>query len=207
MGTIGDGGRYNRPIVRILAPLLLAAGCSYSLRGDLEATRLDIVRLQRAIPPEAPLWIADGPDRFDQFIEDYSDDFPEHVYHHMIRKLHAAAPDGADAAADFDFAACLREPARFRGKPWRVHGVVADLRTEEVDDPRGPLKRIHAGVLFDERMNPVFFRVVQKPDVLTIGEDNVEARAVFVKLLEYETRSGRRVVAPLFIGRALRRYL
>jgi len=193
-------------ILPLLALIPLAGGCAYSLQGELQATRLEIVRLERAIPPEAPLWIAEGPDRFDQFIEDYSDSFPEHVYHHMIRKLHVLRDEGP-AQGDFDVAACLRDPDRFRGKVWRIHGVVADLRPEEVDDPRGPLKRIHAGVLFDEALNPVFFRVVQKPDVLTLGEDSVEAKAVFVKLLEYETRSGRRVVAPLFIGRALRRYL
>ena len=45
---------------------LVLGGCSYSLEGDIDGLRAEIVDIERKIPPEAPLWIFDGPDRFDQ---------------------------------------------------------------------------------------------------------------------------------------------
>jgi hypothetical protein len=35
----------------------------------------------------------------------------------------------------------------------------------------------------------------------------VETRAIFVKWIEYKSRSGKLVTAPFFIGKTLRRYL
>jgi hypothetical protein len=197
-----------RTVAAVLGPFALAA-CSYSLHGETESLRMEIVALEKRVPPESPLWISEGPDRFDQFIEDYSDHIPEHIYLHLVRKLSAMGVQEADSLSrgDFDFEACSKDPASFRGKFWRIHGLIGDLHPEAVKDAQSPVRTVHAGALFDDQMRPVFFHVVQKPDVLTLREDAVETRALFVKMVEYTTRTGRRVVAPFFMGKVLRRYL
>jgi len=200
--------RIVRIVAAVLGPLALGS-CAYSLQGETESLRMEIVALEKRIPAESPLWISEGPDRFDQFIEDYSDHIPEHIYLHLVRKLSAMSVVEAESFSrgDFDFETCSKDPARFRGKFWRIHGLIGDLHPESVKDPRSPVRTVHAGALFDDQMRPAFFHVVQKPDVLTLREDAVETRALFVKMVEYTTRSGRRVVAPFFMGKVLRRYL
>ena len=193
----------------LLLPPLLLGGCSYSLKGDIDGARAEIVELKGRIPPESPLWIHDGPDRFDAFVPDYGAGIPEFLYHHLLRKLNAMSDSEVDGLSqgDFDLDGCLRDPALYRGKVWRVQGVIGELHAEPVSDPAHPVRLAHAGVLFDSSMRPVLFHVTQKPEVLTLRQDTVETRAVFVTWIEYTTRSGKTVRAPLLIGKTLRRYL
>lgn len=193
----------------LAAAAVLPASCSYGLDAELAALRAEIVETERRIPPEAPLWIFEGPDRFDQYLDDSSARVPEFLYLHLARKLHAMPAREPDALSqgDFDRAACRENPGKFRGRFWRIQGLVAELHAERVQDPKLPLDYVHAGVVFDLGHEPVLFHVVQKPDVLTLREDTVEASAVFVKWVEYTARSGRIVRAPLFMGKLLRRTL
>ena len=187
---------------------LLCAGCSYSLDGDIDGLRAEIVDIEQKIPPEAPLWIFDGPDRFDQWVDDRTPRVPDFLYLHLVRKLHGMDAREMDARAGvFDAAAAMEDPGRFRGRFWRIEGLVAELHAEPIRDPKSPVAMIHAGVFFDPERRPVLFHVVQKPDVLRLREDTVETTALFLKNVEYLSRSGRRVTAPLFIGKALRRTL
>lgn len=197
-----------RLLALVLGPAAALAACR-SVRSDLAAVRMEIVELERRLPPEAPLWISEGPDRFDAFLEDRTDHVPSHIYVHLLRKLHAMTPAEADAlsAGDFDFATGLENPGALRGKVWRIRGVAADLRPEPVEDPLSPVPRVFSGLLIDPEGRPAVFHVLRKPDVVTLRQDVVETRAVFVKLLEIVTRSGTRVPAPFFIGQTLRRYL
>ncbi len=187
----------------------LLGSCSYGLDGELAALRAEIVETEKKIPAEAPLWIFEGPDRFDQFLDDSSVRVPEFLYLHLARKLHALGPKEPEALSKgaWDREACEADPSKFRGRFWRVGGLVAELHAEPVKDPKLDVDAIHAGVFFDPGRRPVLFHVVQKPDVLTLREDSVEVSAVFVKWVEYVSRSGRTVRAPLFIGKALRRTL
>ena len=178
-----------------LVPLL--GGCSASLESEISGTRAEIVELEKRIPPGSPLWIFDGPDRFDQFLEDPDAGVPEHIHRHLLRKLHDMEVEGL-SKGDFDFDACLTDPGAFRGTFWRVQGVIGEFHAE-------PLS--HAGVLFDSKMRPVLFHVVRKPDVLTLRKDSVETQAIFVKWIAYTSKSGRRVTAPFFVGKALSRTL
>ncbi len=199
------------PVTRapLLALLLLPAACSYSLVDDAAGLRTQIVDLERSVPPESPLWVSEGPNRFDAFLDDRTPYVPDFIYHHLLRRLHAMGPREPESRSegDFDREASERDPARFRGRFWRIHGLVADLHPEPVEDPKGPVRTAHAGVLFDDAMLPVLFHVVEKPDVLTLREDTVEIQALFVKTIEYTARGGRKIAAPLFIGKALRRTL
>ena len=192
-----------------LLPALFLSGCSYGLHGDIEALRAEIVDTEKKIPPEAPLWIFEGPDRFDQFLEDSSARVPEFIYLHLARKLHALPAREPDSLAkgEWDRAACEENPGRFRGRFWRIRGLIAELHAEPIKDPKSPFEQVHAGVFFDPDHRPVLFHVVQKPDVLTLREDTVECSAIFVKWVNYTSRSGREIRAPLFVGKALRRYL
>jgi hypothetical protein len=179
------------------------------LQSDISDARAEITDLQRRIPPESPLWIFEGPDRFDAFLPDYDPGVPEFLYHHLLRRLSAMPDAEIDGLSkgDFDFDGCSRDPALFRGKIWRVHGVIGEFHAEQIADPKHPVQLAHAGVFFDSSLRPFLFHVAQKPDVLTLRQDVVETRAIFVKWIEYKTRSGKTVTAPFFIGKALRRYL
>lgn len=196
-------------LILLPAGLLLLGACAYSLDDEVLEIRAEIAQLRKSVPPESPIWISEGPDRFDLVVEDYSDRVPDYIYQHVLRKLHEMKPGEAEALSrgDFDWAACEADPAKFRGRFWCVRGVIGDLHAAAPGDRDFPVRRVFSGVLFDGRMRPVLFHVVQKPDVLTLREDSVETKAIFVKMIEYTTRSGRRVVAPFFIGRTLRRFV
>jgi hypothetical protein len=193
----------------LLIGLLGLAACSYSLDRDIVNARADIVDLQGKIPPESPLWIFEGPDRFDSFLTDYDLGVPDFLYHHVLRRLDAMSDTEIDGLVqgDFNLEECSRDPHLFRGKMWRIHGMIGELHAEQITDPKHPVKLAHAGVFFDSATRPVLFHVTRKPDVLTLREDLVEIRAIFVKWIEYKTRSGRLVTAPFFIGKSLRRTL
>jgi hypothetical protein len=212
--SVNGSFRHRRAIIapvriRFLVLGTLLGGCSYSLENDIGDARAQIVDLERKIPPESPLWIFEGPDRFDAFLVDYDPGVPEFLYDHLLRKLDAMSQEEIDAQSkgEFDLDACSRDPALYRGKIWRVHGVIGEFHAEPVDHPHHPVPVAHAGVFFDANARPVLFQVTRKPDVLTLREDSVETRAVFVKWIEYTSRSGRLVTAPFFIGKTLRRYL
>ena len=134
-----------------MAALLAAGGsCSYGLDGELATLRADIVATEQKIPPEAPLWIAEGPDRFEQFLEDGSPRVPEFLYLHLARRLHAMPgrePDGL-VAGDWNRAGCEKMPGKFRGKFWRVGGLIAELHAEAIRDPKSPFEYVHAGDCF-----------------------------------------------------------
>ncbi|HLY08515.1 MAG TPA: hypothetical protein VKW04_04315 [Planctomycetota bacterium] len=197
--------------MRRALPLLLTllGGCSPSLDADRDGTRAEIVALQKSIPPESPLWIFDGPDRFDSALTDGEPGIPDFLYHHLLRKLDALSDEEIDAQSkgDFDFEECAKDPGLFRGKFWRVHGVIGEIHGEPVSDPKGPVPVAHAGVFFTRALQPVLFHVTRKPEVLTLREDAVEIRALFVKWIDYRSKSGRTVTAPFFVGRTLRHYL
>ncbi len=196
--------------VRLLILAVAAlSGCAHSLDADLVNTRAEIVELQKKIPPEAPLWIFEGPDRFDSAVTDRDPGIPDFLWHHLLKKIDAMPDADIDAQAkgDFDYEGCRQDPALYRGHIWRVHGVIGEIHTEPVSNPRVPVAVAHAGVFFDPALRPVIFHVTRKPEILTLRQDEVETRAVFVKWIEYKTKSGRTVSAPFFVGRTLRRYL
>lgn len=197
-------------MIRRALPLLLLASCGYSLRDDMEDLHAEIEADERSIPPEAPLWISEGPNAFDRFVRDASDRVPEFIYRHLVRKLHALPSEEIDARVEgtLDPGKADGDPDLYRGKFWRVSGVIGHLRARPVRGKDFPVPLTHEGVLFfDGRMSPVLFHVVEKPEVLTLREDWVETHALFVKIIEYTTESGRVVRAPFFIGKVLRRLL
>ena len=189
--------------------LLLLASCMPTVRGDIANLRAEIRALQQSVPPEAPLWIFDGPDRFDRFIEDYSSHLPDFIYLHVVKKLHEMGQSEADSLLEgaFDLEACIRDPDAFRGKTWRIQGLIARFDAEHIDDDRCPVRQIHEGILFNDSGKPILFHVVQKPDVLTLEKDQVEVYGIFVKMISYTAPNGQHIEAPLFIGRRLRRLL
>jgi hypothetical protein len=197
--------------VRIFLSLVVAllGGCSHSLESDLADTRAQIVELQKKIPPESPLWIFEGPDRFDSFLTDSDPGIPDFLYHHLLRKLDGLSDEEIDGQSqgDFDFEECAKDPGLFRGKIWRVHGVIGELHTEPVMNPKVPIQVAHAGVFFASSLKPVIFHVTRKPEILILRQDAVETRAIFVKWIDYKSRSGRAITAPFFVGKTLRHYL
>lgn len=194
----------------LLLPAALGTSCAAaSFDSELLDLRAEIRHLKESIPPEAPLWIHEGPDRFERFIEDYTPGIPDFIYHHVLRKLNDLSDSSVarQSLGDFDLDACREHPERFRGRFWRVHGIIGEIHPERLDAKEAGISRAFAGVFFDAKMRPFLFHVTEQPELLTLRDDFVETRALFVKLIEYVTKSGRRVVAPFFIGKTLRRYL
>lgn len=200
---------YSPIVRRSIALLALLSSCSYSLDADRQALRAEIVALERKIPADAPLWVHDGPDNFNQWIEDDSPRVPDFIYLHLLRKLHGMSSAELErlARGPLDWDALDNDPDQARGRVFRAHGVIGDLHGETVDDARHPVRTVHAGIFFDRGRRPVIFHVVDKPDVLVLREDTVETTAVFVKMIEYTSASGRQVRAPLLVGKSLRRTL
>src|SRR5688572_24683521 len=99
----------------VLLAAALGAGCSYSLDRDIEGARAEIVDLQKKIPPESPLWIFEGPDRFDSFLTDYDLGVPDFLYHHLLRRLHAMSDAEIDGLVqgEFKLEECSRDPHLF----------------------------------------------------------------------------------------------
>src|SRR4029079_12718496 len=161
--------------IALILALLPAAGCTYSLQSDITEARADIKDLQGKIPPESPLWIFEGPDRFDSFLTDYDLGVPDFLYHHLLRRLDAMSDTEVDGLVkgDFNLEECSRDPGLYRGKIWRIHGMIGELHAEQIADAKHPVKLAHAGVFFDAATRPFLFHVVQKPDVLTLREDLV----------------------------------
>ena len=183
--------------------------CSHTLESDIAGTRAEIVELQKNIPPEAPLWIFEGPDRFDQVVTDGDPGIPDYLYHHLLKKLDGFSDEEIDGQSkgDFNFDEAAKDPGLFRGKIWRVHGIIGELHTERIDNPKIAVSMAHAGVFFIGSLKPVLFHVTRKPEILTLREDAVETRAVFVKWIDYKSKSGRTITAPFFVGKTLRRYV
>jgi hypothetical protein len=167
------------------------------------------VDLERHIPPESPLWVHDGPDAFDPWVDDDTPRVPEFIYLHLLRKLNSmtAAEVERMAQGPLDWDAVASDPSAARGRVFRAHGLIGDLHGEAVHDPEHPVRTVHAGIFFDRGQRPVLFHVVTKPDVLVLREDTVETTAVFVKMIEYTSQTGRHVRAPLLVGKVLRRTL
>lgn len=193
----------------LLACVVLLGSCSLTLEDDILDLRADIREMEEQIPPEAPLWIAEGPDRFDQYIEDYGKGFPDFIYRHIVRKLHGMPAPEVDSLAEgpLNVDAVMEDPAKYRGKFWRSSGTIGILRARPIGDRDFPVKMTHEGVFIDDAGRPVLFHVVSKPDVLILRRDLVVVSGMFVQMVEYETASGRRTRAPFIIGKILRRFL
>jgi hypothetical protein len=185
----------------------LLMSCSGTFESDYADLRAEIQRLERELPPDEPLWITEGPNRFEPHIEDYTLGVPGFIHVHVARSLLKMKPaeiseqvKGALSVAD-----ALRDPASLRGRFWKATGTIGNLEPVPVDDRSLGIKTIYAGALFMDG-RPVLFHVLEKSDVVTIGQDVVEVDGVFVKVLSYTTDDGRRVEAPFLMGRKVGRY-
>ncbi len=192
------------------ALLLLAAGlcgCKSSFESELAGLRAEIVRLQGTVPPESPLWITDGPNAFDRHIEDFSPGVPDFIYNHVVRKLAQMKYEDIGKALQGSFPPdeAFKDPANLRGRFWKVHGTVANLEPLQVADRSLGVATVYSGVLFMEG-RPILFHVVDKPEVAYIGQDVFEVNGIFVKILSYTARNGRKVDAPFFLGRRMGKY-
>ncbi len=187
--------------------LLLLASCSTGdLHGDMAELRADIERMERDLPPEAPLWIADGDNAFAKHLDDFTSRVPDFIYNHIISKLSKGtdAEFSALAKSDFDYAACLKEPDLQRGTFVHVRAIIGAIKSQPCD-PASGVREVHAGLAWDNH-RPVFFHLVDKPEVLTLHQDLIEFSGVFVKILRYNTKDGTVIDAPFFLAKCAHKY-
>lgn len=174
----------------------------------MENLRAEITELERSIPPESPLWIQEGENAFNPFMEDYTGRIPGFIYNHVLRRL--ATMSEADVekmtAGAFNMEKAASDPAAFRGKLWNVHGVIGaltavPLKEKELSDR----KFVYQGAVFvGDR--PVLLHVVDKPDVVYVGNDAVDFTGVFLMILNYRARNGEERSAPFFLAKSMRKY-
>jgi hypothetical protein len=185
----------------------LLTACGSTFESDYAALRAEIQGLEREMPADEPLWITEGPNRFEPHIEDYTLGVPGFIHLHVARSLLkmksseiAELVKGVLPVQD-----ALRDPASVRGRFWKATGTIGNLEPLPVNDAALGVKTIYAGALFMDG-RPVLFHVMEKSDVVTLGQDVVEVDGIFVKVLSYTTDDGRLVEAPFLMGRRVGRY-
>ncbi len=193
----------------VLAAALSLASCGQpGFRGHIAGIRAEIEALERSIPPEAPLWPDQGEHDFNRHIEDYTPRIPDFIYNHVARKLAAMTEVDFQAAAQpkTDLEDLIANPARSRGKLFRVTGRIGHLAPERQRvDGSSKWREVFVGTLFNGEQ-PVHFHVVTKPDVVYLGSDEVDFIGVFVKVLGYPKAGEPTLAAPFFMAKSLRKY-
>ncbi len=186
---------------------LLLAGCGRNLNDDLADLRAEITQLEKELPPESPLWIADGPYAFDKYLDDFTPGVPDYIYNHLAKKLGQMKNEeiASQSQGLLSPDALFKDPAPLRGKFWTIRGTIANLEPQPVADRALGRREVYSGVLFMEG-RPVLFHVLDKPDVAFIGQDVMEAHAIFLKIVSYTARNGRKVDAPFLLARRLGKY-
>jgi hypothetical protein len=196
--------------IALLTLLLLAACGKPGLRGQIDQLRAEIQELEReSVSPQAPLWPDQGEGAFNRYIEDFTPRIPDFIYNHVATKLVAMTDAELNGLAQpkGDIQAILAKPGDSRGKLWRVSGRIGHLAPERasVDTASKTTREVYVGTLFSGDQ-PVHFHVLQKPDVVYLGSDEVDFVGVFVKVLGYPKPGEETVSAPFFMARSLRKY-
>ena len=134
---------------------------------------------------------------------------PAFVYDHILAKLRDRTAESirAETGEGFDPEKCVASPSAFRGKFWRVTGRIMRIWPEEVTGSAPPVPRIFAGIFFPDGGWPVYFHVIEKPDILELRSDTVEIDGLFVKVIVHQASSGRTVTTPFLIAKSMRRLL
>ena len=197
--------------MRRIVYLLLLPGCARTVRDDLADLRAERSRLEERlrVSEHSPIWVSEGDHAFERFLRDDDSEIPSFIYDHVLRKL-AAQGDSAIRAATregFDPAACLASPASFRGAFWRVSGMISRFWIQKIADPDCPASQVYAGVFYPDYGDPVFFHLLEKPDILELGADTVEIDGLFLKVVTFRSPGGRVLTAPFFMAKTLRRLM
>jgi hypothetical protein len=205
-------------LLSLLLLFLLLNGCGPSLYGEMFRIRAEIDELERDLPENAPLWIsteeaAKRPnltedDVFDQYLNDGTPYVPDFIYRHVLGKLSVMATMEIETLAegDFPYDAVLKDPAPFRGRIYRITGIVYSLDREEYRDNLTGIEEVFTGIAYREGSKPFLFHLLNKPEVLHPHEDLVEVHGVFVKIISVGS-PGQRLRAPLFLARSAKRYI
>lgn len=192
-----------------LAAVLALVSCGQpGLRGQIAQLRAEIQELERDVAPEAPLWPDQGENAFNRYIEDYTPRIPDFIYNHLAVKLTAMSEADIDGSVQpkTDVEALIADPVPSRGKLWRVTGRIGNLQAQQQSVEASTKKReVFVGTLFIGEQ-PIHFHVLQKPDVVYLGSDEVEFIGVFVKVLGYPKPGEPTLAAPFFVAKSLRKY-
>ena len=192
-----------------LAAVVALASCGRpGLHGQIAQLRAEIQTLEHDVSPQAPLWPDQGENAFNRYIEDYTPRIPDFIYNHVANKLTAMSEADIDALVQpkTDIDALIAEPGPLRGKVWRLTGRIGNLQAQRQSVEASKKKReVFAGTLFITDQ-AVHFHVLEKPDVVYLGSDEVEFVGVFVKVLGYPKAGEPTVAAPFFIAKSLRKY-
>jgi hypothetical protein len=189
--------------MRIAALLLLLAACSQEgvLDPEIRVVRSDVRMLENEVPPESPIWIED----FNKVMDDATPDVPETVYRHVVRKLWkmSDAEIGAQIKSGVKTRMLREEPSKYRGQFVRAGGRVARVWPEEVNFGGFPSRRVYAGIMYVNDIEPVLFHVLTPPEMLYVKEDMIGFDGIFLKVVCYELSNGGTLRAPLLVARSI----
>lgn len=192
----------------LLIPLFLFGCQPRWLDSDLANLRAEIAEIEKEMPPQEPLWVHEGPHSFNAILEDGPSRIPSHIYNHVASKLEKL-PEAELASItekSFDLSKLVADPASHRGRVYGVQGVIAKLTPMPITDGNQPAKTTYYSGAVWSGNRPILFHSVTKPDMVWIGQDSVEFRGLFVKMITYTARNGESVQAPFFMCKSVRKY-
>lgn len=195
-------------LTAVVAVLALVSCGQSGFRGQLAELRAEIQTLEKTVSPEAPLWPDQGENAFNRYIEDYTPRIPDFIYNHVVTKLSTMKESDLQAITQpkTDLEELIANPTPARGKVCRVSGRIGYLTAQkQAVETSTKSREVFAGTLFVGEQ-PVHFHVVDKPDVVYLGSDEVELTGVFVKVLGYPKPGEPTVAAPFFMAKTLRKY-
>lgn len=197
-------------VLSLLAVVVLLASCGRpsGLRGPLAELRAEIQDLERTTAASDKLWPDEGDGAFNKYVEDNTPRIPDFIYDHVVGKLKTMSEAQVDALAvpAVDLKDVFADPPAWRGKLIRITGRIGHLAPErQAMEASSKPREVFAGTLFNGDQ-PVHFHVVNKPDVVYLGSDEVDFIGVFIKVLGYPKPGEETVSAPFFIAKTLRKY-
>lgn len=118
----------------------------------------------------------------------------------------------AESRKDVLFANLFNEPAKYRGQPVQVKGILRRLVRWDLQAKNNSygISTYYEAWVFpeDQRVNPCLVLCLQPPTGIVPSDElkeNVVVDPYFLKLMVYQADDGRSRIAPLLVGAGLRR--
>jgi hypothetical protein len=150
-----------------------------------------------------------GPELFE--VKDWTDLAEEPQWRRAVEVMAKLDPQFIDEHLSFKlnrhFEDVMADPAAYRGRFVRMHGVVApkSYGAKKLEKPiAGRIDTYRGQVTDDEVDSPmVFFDVLDRPADFDVGYDEVDIDGIFYRTVTFESRDGKTRKCPWIVGRTV----
>jgi len=136
------------------------------------------------------------------------DDFRETFgMRHLLFQMEKMSPEDVSKKTEMfdDYAGAIAQPDAFRGRWFRVQGLVGQLTAERLDSVFWGETDVYRGFLGQtDGSDGVVFDMLTPPPQFDLMRDVVEVDGLFYRTVRYETGSGHLVEIPYFLVKSLR---